>query len=256
MASITQQALRILEEEKQAVQVEEQKRIAAAKAEAAAKEQAERAARVQLQAERELARIVAERALAEEQALAVQAAEAAALQAELARLRARSEIEVLRDEMAQMRAEMAALKACHLARVPQQDIHLRSEGELNAAIVKAVVTERKFLVTFPRPNEEGGMSCNFKDKNGNIIFHFNPRPSCLVLNSFKKSEGWGSEAHSQWIGYLQNIWGSELLIKVTPEGFMFSRYQSANFDLFRHRIPVNLDEISFDYDQRMTCIEL
>jgi hypothetical protein len=257
MSSITQLALRILEEEKQAALVEEQKRIAAAKAEAAAKEQTERAVRVQLQAERELARIVAERALAEEQALAVQAAEAAALQAELARLRARSEIEVLRDEMAQMRAEMAALKACHLARLPQQDIHLRSEGELDAAIVKTVVTERKFRVTFPRPNEVGGMSCNFKDKDGNIIFHFNPRPAHLVLNSFKKTVGsWGSEEHHPWIGSLQNIWGSELLIKVTPEGFMFSRYQSANFDIFRHRISVNLDEISFDYDQRMTCIEL
>ena len=111
MASITQQALRILEEEKQAALVEEQKRIASAKAEAAAKEQAERSVRVQLQAERELARIAAERALAAEEAAAVQAAEAAALQAELARLRARSEIEVLRDEMAQIRVEMAALES-------------------------------------------------------------------------------------------------------------------------------------------------
>ena len=132
MASITQQALRILEEEKQAALVEEQKRIASAQAEAAAKEQAERSARVQLQAERELARIAAERALAEEQALAQQAADARALQAELARLRARSEIDVLRDEMAQMRAEqMATLKAYHLARLPQQEIHLRTDGELD-----------------------------------------------------------------------------------------------------------------------------
>ena len=132
MASITQQALRILEEEKQAALVEEQKRIASAQAEAAAKEQAERSARVQLQAERELARIAAERALAAEQALAQQAADARALQAELARLRARSEIDVLRDEMAQMRAEqMATLKAYHLARLPQQEIHLRTDGELD-----------------------------------------------------------------------------------------------------------------------------
>ena len=132
MASITQQALRILEEEKQVAHVEEQKRIAAAQAEAAAKEQAERSVRVQLQAERELARIAAERALAAEEAAAVQAAEAAALQAELERLRARREIEVLRDEMAQMRAEqMAMLKAYHLARLPQQEIHLRTDGELD-----------------------------------------------------------------------------------------------------------------------------
>ena len=132
MASITQQALRILEEEKQAALVEEQKRIASAQAEAAAKEQAERSARVQLQAERELARIAAERALAAEQALAQQAADARALQAELARLRARSEIDVLRDEMAQMRAEqMATLKAYHLVRAPLQEIHLRTDGELD-----------------------------------------------------------------------------------------------------------------------------
>jgi hypothetical protein len=133
MSSITQLALRILEEEKQAALVEEQKRIAAAKAEAAAKEQAERAVRVQLQAERELARIAAERTLAEEQALAVQAAEAAALQAELARLRARSETEILRDEMVQMRAEMATLKlqSCPLPPLPQQEIHLRADGELD-----------------------------------------------------------------------------------------------------------------------------
>ena len=117
MASITQQALRILEEEKQVAHVEEQKRIAAAQAEAAAKAQAERSVRVQLQAERELARIAAERALAAEEAAAVQAAEALALQAELERLRARSETDILRDEMEQMRAEqMAMLKAYHLAR--------------------------------------------------------------------------------------------------------------------------------------------
>ena len=126
MASITQQALRILEEEKQAALVEEQKRIASAQAEAAAKEQAERSVRVQLQAERELARIAAERALAVEEALAMQAADARALQARLAWQRARSEIDVLRDEMAQMRAEqMATLKAYHLARSPQQENHLR-----------------------------------------------------------------------------------------------------------------------------------
>ena len=92
MASITDQALRILEEEKLCSFYEEQKRTAAATAKA----------------------------------------EAVHLQAELARLRARSEIEVLRDEMAQMRAEqMATLKAYHLARLPQQEIHLRTDGELD-----------------------------------------------------------------------------------------------------------------------------
>ena len=132
MSSIKEQAERIYEDELQAARMEEQKCIAAAKAEAAAKEQAERSVRVQLQTERELARLAAERALAAEEAAALQAAEAAALQAELKRLRSRSEIEILRDEMAQMRAQqMATLKAYHLARLPQQEIHLRTDGELD-----------------------------------------------------------------------------------------------------------------------------
>ena len=140
MASVTQQALRILEEEKQAALAEEKKRIASSLVRSAAQRkrhslarslaQAEAAAKEQ--AERDLARIAAERALAAEQALAQQAADARALQAELARLRARSEIDVLRDEMAQMRAEqMATLKAYHLARAPLQEIHLRTDGELD-----------------------------------------------------------------------------------------------------------------------------
>ena len=132
MSSIQEQALRIYEDELHAARMEEQKRIAAAEAEAAAKEQAERSARLQLQTERELARLAAERALAAEEAAALQSADARALQAELKRLRARSEIEILRDEVAQMRAEqMATLKAYHLARLPQQEIHLRTDGELD-----------------------------------------------------------------------------------------------------------------------------
>jgi hypothetical protein len=62
-------------------------------------------------------------------------AEARALQAELARLRARTEIDVLRDEVAQMRAEqMAVLKACHLARLPLQEIPLHAFGELDISV--------------------------------------------------------------------------------------------------------------------------
>ncbi len=92
MASTTQQASRILEEERLNSFYEEQKRTAAPQAEA----------------------------------------DARALQAELARLRARSEIDVLRDEMAQMRAEqMAALKACHLAHLSLQEIPLHAFGELD-----------------------------------------------------------------------------------------------------------------------------
>ena len=149
MASITQLALRILEEqqqaahaaeEKQAALAAEQKRIASSLARSAAQRKRHALARslakaeaaAKEQAERELARIAAERTLAEEQALAQQAADARALQAELARLRARSEMDILRDEVAQVRAEqMALLKACHLAHVPLQGIHLRADGELD-----------------------------------------------------------------------------------------------------------------------------
>ena len=184
MASITQQALRILEEEKQAALVEEQKRIASAKAEAAAKEQADRSARVQLQAERELARIAAERALAAEEAVAVQAAEAAALQAELARLRARSEIDVLRDEMAQMRAEqMATLKAYHLARLPQQEIHLRADGELDMrfksskeelATARGEIAELKGLLhaVIGRIGRLAGVNIQNGDKNSELLKNY------------------------------------------------------------------------------------
>ena len=184
MASITQQALRIIEEEKQAALVKEQERIASAKAEAAAKEQAERAVRVQLQAERELARIAAERTLAAEEAVAVQAADASALQAELARLRARSEIDVLRDEMAQMRAEqMATLKAYHLALAPLQEIHLRTFGELDLhvksskeelATARGEIAELKGLLraVIGRIGTQLGVNIQNQDENGAVLTNY------------------------------------------------------------------------------------
>jgi hypothetical protein len=156
---VTQKALAILAAEEQQKRLEEQQRAAAAAAEAAAKAEAERAARVQLQAERELARVAAERALAEQAAAEAQAAEAATLQAELARLRARSENQILRDEMAQMRAEITALKARPVALLtppaPPQEIHLRADGELDMrfkssreelATARAEIAELKALV--------------------------------------------------------------------------------------------------------------
>ena len=116
MASVTEEAKRIFEEEKLCSFYEEQKRIAAATAKA----------------------------------------EAAHFQAELARLRARSEIEVLRDEIALMRAEqMATLKACHDAHLPLQEIPLHAFGELNLhvksskeelATARAEIAELKRLV--------------------------------------------------------------------------------------------------------------
>jgi len=202
MASFTQQALRILEEERRVAQVEEQKRIAAAEAEAAAKAQAERAARVQLQAERELARIAAERALAEEQALTQRAADARALQAELARLRARSEMDILRDEVAQMRAEqMALLKACHLAHVPLQGIHLRADGELDMrfksskeelATARGEIAELKALVhaLIGKVGSVSGVQINKGSADEN---------SQLLKNYIKAHLG-GSNVHSIYMG--------------------------------------------------------
>ena len=184
MASVTEQALRVIEEEKRAALVEEQKRTDAAQAEAAAKAQAERAVRVQLQAERELARIAAERALAAEEAAAVQAAEALALQAELKRLRARSETEILRDEMAQMRAEqMATLKAYHLARLPQQEIHLRTDGELDMrfksskeelATARGEIAELKGLLhaVIGRIGRLAGVNIQNGDKNSELLKNY------------------------------------------------------------------------------------
>ena len=156
--NITQKALAILAAEEQQKRMEEQQSASVAAAEAAAKAEAERAERVRLQAERELARIAAERALAEQAAAEARAAEAVALQAELARLRARSGTDVLREEMAQMRAEIGALKARPMALLtppPQQEIHLRADGELDMrfksskeelATARAEIAELKALV--------------------------------------------------------------------------------------------------------------
>jgi multidrug efflux pump subunit AcrA (membrane-fusion protein) len=143
MASTTQQALRILEEERLNSFYEEQKRAAA-------------------QAE----------------------ADARALQAELARLRARSEIDVLRDEVAQMRAEqMAALKACHLARLPLQEIPLHAFGELDLSVksskeelatARGEIAELKALVhaLIGTVARRAGVEINKCDENGERLKNY------------------------------------------------------------------------------------
>lgn len=156
MAShITQKALALLAAEEQQKRMEEQQRAFAAAAEAAAKADAERDERVRLQAERELARMAAERVIAEKAAAEAQVAEALALQAELTRLRNRSETEVLRDEMAQMRSEIAQLKARPTPLLTPQDLHLRNDGELDMrfksskeelATARSEIAELKALV--------------------------------------------------------------------------------------------------------------
>ncbi len=238
---IQQIAASIFAKEQEEIRRQQEMISAHERAEAAALKEAERQERIKAEAERIEARLRAERALAEERARIEKAQMDAAIAAELVRLRNRTPIEILQDEVASLKKNIEEMKS-----IPQVKM---------TAVVKAFPTERKFRVSFPRPSEEGGMSCNFKDKNGNIIFHFNPRPSRLVLNSHKKNHGWGSEQTCNWVGFLGNPWERELFIKVTEEGFMLTAQQQ-DFNLFPHRFPVNLDEIAFDHDQRMVCIEL
>jgi uncharacterized protein (DUF2384 family) len=115
MANIKQMAMKIFQEEREAAQwaaKREQEMVAAA---AAALKRAEEEARIRLQEERELARLRAERAMAEEKAREEQEALAAAVQAEVERLRNRTPLEVLQEEMAELRQEFESYKKAHPA---------------------------------------------------------------------------------------------------------------------------------------------
>jgi hypothetical protein len=75
----------------------------------AALAEAERLARIRAEQEREEARLRAERALAEEKMREEAAALEAAVEAELERLRNRSELEVLRDEVAELKKQLSEI---------------------------------------------------------------------------------------------------------------------------------------------------
>jgi hypothetical protein len=136
-SAITQKAMQLIAAEEAEKRAAALKLEATAAAAAAEKERTELQARLALQAERELARIQAERLLAEQQAVAAREAESAALKAEIDRLRNRSETEILRDELANLRAEIAAMRqqtqALPTKQILQESIysHLRADGELD-----------------------------------------------------------------------------------------------------------------------------
>lgn len=138
-SAITQKAMQLIAAE------EAEKRAAALKLEAAAtaaaeeKERTELQARLALQAERELARIQAERLLAEQQAVAAREAESAALKAEIDRLRNRSETEILRDELANLRAEIAAMRQQTQALPTKQILQESTVVQQQIADLKATV---------------------------------------------------------------------------------------------------------------------
>jgi hypothetical protein len=160
-SAITKRAKEVIAAEAAEKQMAAEKLSAAARAEAAEKERFERQERLNLHAERELARMQAERLLAEEQAVQARDAEAAALAAEIERLRNRSVTEILQDEIASLRAEMAGMRqqtqALPTKEVVQDSIysHLRADGELDMrfrsskqelSVVQQEVVELKSVV--------------------------------------------------------------------------------------------------------------
>ena len=126
MSSITERAAAVIKAEAAARLVAEQATQAAASAAAAEKDRLEREARIIAAAERQQALLRAERLEAEQAATAQAAAEQTALAAEVARLRARTPLEILQDEMAEMKRLLAARPAA-----PPQPQQLRIDGELD-----------------------------------------------------------------------------------------------------------------------------
>jgi hypothetical protein len=180
-----------------------------------AKEQeAVRQERIKAEADRIEAQRRAERALAEERARVEKAEMDAAIAAELQRLRNRGPVETLQDEMASLKKTLEDMK-----NGPQMKM---------TAIVKTVVTERKFLITCPnlelQLREPGGWSCNFSDKENNIVFHFNPRPhsNIIVLNSFTRNSGsWDRSDHLP-LSLFDCSPGNQILFTLTKDGFRVS----------------------------------
>ena len=126
MSSITERAAAVIKAEAAARLVADQATQAAAASAAAEKDRLEREARIIAAAERQQALLRAERLEAEQTAAAAAAAEQTALAAEVARLRARTPLEVLQDEMAEMKRLLAARPAA-----PPQPKQLRMDGELD-----------------------------------------------------------------------------------------------------------------------------
>jgi hypothetical protein len=84
----------------------------------------EEEARIRAAAERERALLEAMRMEAEASARAEEAAEAAALEEEMARLRARTPLEILQEEVAELKKQLSAKPVA-------EPLHLRADGELD-----------------------------------------------------------------------------------------------------------------------------
>ena len=124
-SSITERALLRIQAEQAERLAAEQAAQAAAISAATERDRLEREARIIAAAERQQALLRAERLEAEQAAAKQAAAEQAALDAEIARLRARTPLEVMQDEMAEMKRQMAAFSR------PPEALHLRVDGELD-----------------------------------------------------------------------------------------------------------------------------
>jgi hypothetical protein len=223
------------------------------RAEVAALKEAERQARIKAEADRIEAQRRAERALAEERARVEKAEMDAAIAAELQRLRNRGPIEILQDEVASLKKTIEDMK--------------NSQQVKMTAIVKTVVTERKFLLTCSSQSKYAcGWSFNFWDSNKNIVFHFNPRHSVnlLALNTFKQNAGgWDSEDRHP-LSRFDCSSGKQILFTLNEKGILISA-KGSDALFYPHRMAdVNIQEIVPDCsglnDQnngvKLTCIEL
>jgi hypothetical protein len=240
---IQQIAASIFAKEQEEIRKQQEMIRAMERAEAAALKEAERQACIKAEADRIEAQLRAERALAEERARIEKTQMDAAIAAELERLRNRTPIEILQDEVASLKKTIEDLK-----NGPQVKM---------TAVVKAVPTERKFLLTCPsQSHSPGGWACNFLNENGNIVFHFNPRPveNQLVLNTFKPgfrggiADGWGQEDR-QPLARFDCSPGNQVLFTLTDKGFLISAKGSDGSVLhfYPHRIPVvKIQEIFSD----------
>jgi hypothetical protein len=124
-------SIRISELARAKIAAEQEKvRLEALKAEQAAlsitleRKRREEEARIRAAAERERALLEAMRMEAEASARAEEAAEAAALEEEMARLRARTPLEILQEEVAELKKQLSAKPVA-------EPLHLRADGELD-----------------------------------------------------------------------------------------------------------------------------
>lgn len=260
MANIKQMAMKIVQEEREAAQWAAKREQEMAAAAAAALKRAEEEARIRLQEERELARLRAERALAELKAREEQEALAAAVQAEVERLRNRTPLEVLQEEMAELRQEFDSYKKAHPATLV---VPLKQDGTPDMRHK----TSRQFVMSGPwiGKNQDGSIykkawACDFVDSKGNIVFHFNPRftedprfhNDYVVMNS-KLGEHWGSEEHkpASFFGLRDN---TKITFTLTKDAFHIVSSNGNNYT-FTLRSKVEVEEIRLG-DWCAICKEL